>query len=252
MEEHLLKTDNYVRFKTPENAEAQLADQKKQFKLIFKEYKYNLDEEHVQYFERSFNAIFRIPLAYALAKVHKEFLCFRPIISSCGSFPELFSIFNDEYLKVLVQDVLLTYIISSEQLINTLLKEFPRCLPFGAMLFSVDAINMYGNIGTQHGIEIIQEFVRLYGKDIAAKFNVPEEFIIKTLELIMRRNILQYGDTFWKQINGAAMGTSCAVNYAFLYMGLLEMLSLLKDYSDYLLFYSRFIDDGLSSTIGVC
>ena len=64
----------------------------------------------------------------------------------------------------------------------------------------------------------------------------------------MRYNIISYNTVirfqFWKQINGAAMRTSCAVNYAFLYTGLLEMLSLLKDYSDYLLFYSRFIDNG--------
>ena len=40
------------------------------------------------------------------------------------------------------------------------------------------------------------------------------------------------------------MGTSCAVNYAFLYMGLLEMIELMSDFAPWLLFYGRFIDDG--------
>ena len=60
----------------------------------------------------------------------------------------------------------------------------------------------------------------------------------------MKRNIFQFGDTFWKQIDGTAMGTSCAVNYAFLYVGLLEMVELLKNFQLWLLFYGRFIDDG--------
>ena len=40
------------------------------------------------------------------------------------------------------------------------------------------------------------------------------------------------------------MGTYCAVNYAFLYVGLLEMVDLLKNFQLWLLFYGRFIDDG--------
>ena len=41
------------------------------------------------------------------------------------------------------------------------------------------------------------------------------------------------------------MGTSCAVNYAFLYMGLLEMLELLRDFKLWMPFYGRFINDGI-------
>ena len=41
------------------------------------------------------------------------------------------------------------------------------------------------------------------------------------------------------------MGTSCAVNYAFLYVGLLELQELLIDFDMWLVFYGRFIDDGI-------
>ena len=61
----------------------------------------------------------------------------------------------------------------------------------------------------------------------------------------MTKNIFEFGDTFWKQKNGTAMGTSCAVNYAFLYMGMLEMIKLVEDFRPWLLFYGRFIDDGI-------
>lgn len=59
----------------------------------------------------------------------------------------------------------------------------------------------------------------------------------------MTRNIFQFGDTYWKQVNGTVMGTSCAVNYAFLYMGLLKMLELIHDFELWLPFYGRFIYD---------
>ena len=61
----------------------------------------------------------------------------------------------------------------------------------------------------------------------------------------MKRNIFQFGDTFWKQKIGAAMGTSCAVNYAFLYIGLLKMLELIKEFELWMPLYKRFIDDGI-------
>jgi len=41
------------------------------------------------------------------------------------------------------------------------------------------------------------------------------------------------------------MGTSAAVNYSYIYVRLLEMQSLLVDFKKYLLFYRRFIDDGI-------
>jgi len=46
-------------------------------------------------------------------------------------------------------------------------------------------------------------------------------------------NIITFGDMFWIQQNGAAMGilALCAVNYAFLYMGLLEMEQFITDFA---------------------
>ena len=110
---------------------------------------------------------------------------------------------------------------------------------------------MYGNIDTQHGIQVTQRFMNRYG-DRIKDFNIPTDFVIKCLNLIMKKNIFRFGDTYWKQINGTAMGTSCAVNYAFLYMGLLEMLELLDDFKMWMPFYGRFIDDGIGIWLTAC
>jgi hypothetical protein len=41
-------------------------------------------------------------------------------------------------------------------------------------------------------------------------------------------------------------GTSAAVNYAYLYIGLIEVQCLLPQYQSFLLFFCRFIDDEIS------
>ena len=120
-------------------------------------------------------------------------------------------------------------------------------LPKGARLFSIDAIGMYNNIDTTHGLEVVKTFIEKYGDELTKKFNIPIDFILGCLTLIMKKNIFQFGDTFWKQKNGTAMGTSCAVNWAFLYMGLLEMMELLKDFEFWMPFFKRFIDDGIGT-----
>lgn len=247
LKEHLTVDKNYKRL-LPAEAEQELAKQRELLREAYEVNEERDDIEHKTYFERSFKLHggegSRIPVFYGLWKVHKNKPSMRPVISSCGSYPEIFSIYTDECLKRLVQDVLSTYIISSDQLVCTLTTTFPGPLPPGAKLFSVDAVGMYANIDTDHGIEVVEQFITKYGNKIK-DFRIPLEFIKSCLTLIMKRNIFRFGDTFWKQQNGAAMGTSCAVNYAFLYMGLLEMLTLIKDFEQWMIFYSRFIDDGL-------
>ena len=132
----------------------------------------------------------------------------------CGLFSKIFSIYVEEMLKRLVQNVLLLYLISSNQLVCIPTKEFSIALPFGAILFSIDAVGMYSNIDTKHSIEIFRKFILCYVIEIT-KMQIPVDFVVACLKVIMKRNIFQFGDTFWKQKNGAVMGTSCVVNNGF-------------------------------------
>ena len=84
------------------------------------------------------------------------------MISLCGSFVEIFSTYLDKCLKRLVQEVLKTYIVSSDQLIHTLTKKFPSSLPDGAKLFSMDAVGMYANIDTLHALTVVEMFIEAY------------------------------------------------------------------------------------------
>jgi hypothetical protein len=74
---------------------------------------------------------------------------------------------------------------------------------------------------------------------------MPVDFVIEALAKIMLSNIFQFDDTYWQQTRGCAMGTSATVNYAYLYVGLLEVKRLLPRYETCLPFFKRFINDGI-------
>ena len=61
----------------------------------------------------------------------------------------------------------------------------------------------------------------------------------------MTDNMFEFGDTLWRQIRGTAMGAVPAVACAVLCVGLLEQIRILGQCKDNILFYSRFVDDGM-------
>jgi hypothetical protein len=248
LKEHLLHEMNYERL-DPETARDELTKQKFDFISIYCKYGYALPTKAEEtYFKRAmandYLAAKRCPQFCGTFKVHKPDKKMRPVISCVNSIPEIFSKWIDHHLKTLVESNLLpTYMKDSEQLQCSLLKAFPNGLPPHARLFSVDAVAMYSNIDTAHGLSVIADWLQLYKADLPANF--PSDMLNTALKLVMKNNILQFGDTFWRQLRGTAMGTSTAVNYANLYVGLLEVTRLLKTFKTELLFYRRFIDDGI-------
>ena len=246
--EHLLNETNYE-FIREEQASIELAEQRERFLLIYGEWKHTLPSEAEEtYFKRATKAEYlnktRVPQFYGTYKVHKGGKPkTRPILSCVNSVPEIFSKWVDYWLKKVVRTILPTYVRDAEHLMTELKNTFPNGLPVGAKLFSVDAIAMYSSIETEHGIEVVTEWLQRYRADLPKC--MPVDFIIAALSEIMKNNIFQFGNTFWRQKDGTAMGTSAAVNYAYLYVGLLEILRLLEKYEASLAFFKRFIDDGI-------
>ena len=58
----------------------------------------------------------------------------------------------------------------------------------------------------------------------------------------MRNCAFLFGDTYWQQLNGTAMGTAPAPPYATIYFGIYEK-KFLGRYRGTILLYRRFLDD---------
>jgi hypothetical protein len=244
---HLLNDTNYE-FLPPATAAQELRNQRTAFLKIHKKFGHLLPSEAEEtYFKRAMKKEHlnqtRVPQIYGIFKVHKKVLKTRPVISSVNSIPELFSKHVDYWLKKVVGTLLPTYIKDAEHLMRSLNETFPDGLPPRAKLFSVDAVGMYSNIDTDHGVDVMTRWLTQHNAELPP--SMPIDFLLSSLSEIMRNNIFQFGDTIWRQKRGCAMGTSSAVNYACLYVGLLEVRRLLPRYKNNLLFFKRFIDDGI-------
>ena len=173
---------------------------------------------------------------YATMKVHKSPLKTRPIVSCSGSALENLGVWVDRKLQHFLP-MFASYFKSSEILKEQLLA---LTLPPTAKLFSSDAVSMYTCIPTDHALHKITRFLRRHERHI--KEELPYSAIIEGLGIIMRRCSFKFGDTFWRQLSGTAMGTPPAPPYATIYFGLHEQ-KFLQKHDRKLLFYRRFIDD---------
>jgi hypothetical protein len=171
---------------------------------------------------------------YLLAKVHKTPWKTRPIISVSGSILQGLGQWVDSQLKIICQN--LPYVIKSSYELSLHLRNMT--LPPNALLASIDAVTMYTNIDTPHALTKISEFL--------ASYSHPEvncTALIQAIRIIMSHNVFKFGDTFWVQLTGTAMGAPPAPAYATLYYYLHER-DIIPTHTC-LFFYGRYIDDGL-------
>ena len=59
----------------------------------------------------------------------------------------------------------------------------------------------------------------------------------------MTVNVFEFGNTYWVQKDGTAMGTPCACNYATIVFAYYERTSIIPQFKNNLLLYLRYIDD---------
>ena len=71
-----------------------------------------------------------------------------------------------------------------------------------------------------------------------------KEALIEAMNIVFRNNLFKFGDTFWRQKSGTAMGTPPAPPYATIFYALHEN-EMLPRWSQQVVFYKRFIDDVL-------
>ena len=175
------------------------------------------------------------PKLYLLMKVHKQPIKTRPVVSCSGSLLHPLGVWLDTALQP-IATTLPSFIASSYDL-NEALDELPH-LPSGSLLFTADAVSMYTNIDTFYAINAIKNF--LQSQEEFKHF--PLAAITYAMDIIMNNNVFQFGDCFFHQRTGTAMGTPPACCYATIYYAVREQF-LLHKYNENLFFYCQYIDN---------
>ena len=67
--------------------------------------------------------------------------------------------------------------------------------------------------------------------------------MFNVLEHIMNNSIITFGNTFWLQLCGTAMGTPAAHLYSTIAFGYFENCQILLNFGTNLLYYKRYVDD---------
>lgn len=241
MADHLLHPNTYRRLEE-DYAEFKVSNAINKCKLIIRKAQMfkQIEDHEYTYLMRGLNQNQRIARFYCIPKVHKSPWATRPVTSTCGTPLSIISTFLDYKLQPFLQ-FMPTHIRDSFDLKQKL--EKLGKLPDNARLFTADAVSMYTNIDTPHGLEIIKKWIVSLKLERKIEEDFPTEFIMDLLTLVMTENVFQFGNTYWIQLVGTAMGTPIAVTYANLYSGWKERDALIPKFRQNLLHISRFVDD---------
>jgi hypothetical protein len=100
---------------------------------------------------------------------------------------------------------------------------------------------MYTNIDTNRVIAYISSYIR----DHAAEFEFYSvEALVEALKIVMKNSIFTFGNKYWRQDSGTAMGTPPAPQWANIFYALCEN-QCVPQFLPNLIFYKRFINDVL-------
>jgi len=139
-----------------------------------------------------------------MPKVHKTPMTLHPVVSCINSFLSIFSNWLDFKMKDLLF-LIPSYIKDSKSLLSEVQE---LRIPSNAKLFTADATAMYSNIDTDTGVKAFENLFKVYKNHIPQNF--PKELFLKVLRTVMDNNIFKFGDTFWLQTQGTAMGMPTA------------------------------------------
>jgi hypothetical protein len=163
-----------------------------------------------------------------LPKLHKGLvnLAGRPIVGATQWATTPWSIWLETILSPIICPF---HLKNSLSLINQLQTTF---VPENSILISGDVSSLYTNMK-----------IELLKRDISSLFN--DRFLSRVLGFICDNNYFLYGSQLFKQLDGIAMGTNCAVTLAKIYLRSFDSFCARK-----FLFYRRYIDDIFAIFVG--
>ena len=241
VDEHLCNGKDTYKNLTENQALTELENLDNEMREILQDHEDDLLDNEKLYFIHGLKSQDRISQIYGMPKVHKPLipkLKLRPVTSNYGNLSAVASKYIDYYLHKLV---LLSPSYTKDA---AALQDEITSLGYLSDLISEgtsDAEAMYTNIDPKQGVATIKKYFDAYAKGYKGFF--PQELILKLLKLVMTTSIFQFGNSWWKQKIGTAMGTPCACSYATLFFAYYKRSSICPKYKNNLVLYKRYIDD---------
>ena len=96
-----------------------------------------------------------------------------------------------------------------------------------AIFFSIDAVNLYGSIPVEEAIEAAKQKLDEHRQDIET-FGLSLEGICTLLEQCLKNNVFSFGDDYYRQKQGIAMGNHCAPPLAIIFLDRFEQQALMS------------------------
>ena len=170
----------------------------------------------------------------------------RPLVCTVGTFMNCWSVWLDYHLSKVKHHVK-SYLRDYQQVLD---ETRNLQLPPNALLFTADAKSMYDHIPPDHAVHVIGMWLdQLYNEGKLPE-GFPLEAVKEAMKLIMKNNVFGFGNLYFLQLIGTAMGTSCACIWATIYYGVHENNCILPKHGKHLLLFDRFLDDIFGAWIG--
>lgn len=189
----------------------------------------------------------KVPEIYLLIKVHKpKGLCGRPIVPCTRWITTPASVLADHLLQEIVNTTAAPSMAWLVKDTKSFVNELEHTHSHGSatassrVLLTADISSLYTNIDTKLGLRLVREFL----VELAVRPALIE-LIMDLLSFVMNNSYLSYRGQVYKQIDGTAMGTTCAPIYANIVVYQLER-SVIREFQlerGTLHLYRRYLDD---------
>ena len=174
------------------------------------------------------------PRMYGLPKTHKDGVPVRPIVSMTGSAYERVS----KWLATLLKPIEKAFTTRCVDDSFTFVDQLSTLAAPNSVLVSFDVSSLFTNVPVSETIDIIIDEV----KRAPGLCPIPPDSL-RSLLLFCTHNVqFLFNGTYYRQIDGVAMGSALGPLFANIFMGHIERL-LSPEIDSTCLFYTRYVDD---------
>ncbi|XP_071500039.1 uncharacterized protein [Diadema antillarum] len=157
------------------------------------------------------------PRIYGLPKIHKQSVPLRPIVSCIGSFAYDLSKFLAQILSPLTGRTCHSVRNSTDfaEFVST------QTISSNELMLSFDVTSLFTNVPIDGACSVAHSRL-LADKDLSTRTTLSPDEVTDLLSFVLRSTYFLYNDTYYEQLEGAAMGSPVSAVVANMYMEAFE------------------------------